>query len=427
MAPTHTVAALPDSGQASDAAKRRALRVCHLAYTFYETDNRVRRYARALAERGDAVDVIALRRPGQVRVSQEDGVRVFRLQRRTKTESRPWTYLVKILRFMLESLGVLAVLHMRRPYDVVHVHNAPDFLVFSALMPKLTGAGVILDIHDVLPELYAAKFQASPGSAAFRGLLLTERLSCWFADRVVVANHIWRDRLARRATSPQKCLTILNYPDLRIFHPRTSALHSSDSPFIILYPGSLSRHQGLNVAIRAFAAASAAMPKAEFHIYGEGQARSELTRLARECGLEGRVKIRDPLPVGEIAAIIASADVGVEPKGASGFSNEALSTKILEFMACGVPVIVSRTAVHAYYFDDSVVRFFDAGDERQLATALCDAFHRPPDEAARRLMESFAAGYDWRQRVGDYYRLLDELATVPSRRRGLANERKMHG
>ena len=41
-------------------SRRPARRVCMLAYSFYESDNRIMRYARALVERGDEVDVIAL-------------------------------------------------------------------------------------------------------------------------------------------------------------------------------------------------------------------------------------------------------------------------------------------------------------------------------------------------------------------------------
>ncbi len=401
------------------------LRVCHLAYTFYETDNRVRRYVRALTQRGDRVDVVVLRRPGQPRVSWEDGARVFRRQRRSKTEGRPWTYLVKILRFMVESFGLLALLHVRHRYDIVHVHNAPDFLVFSALVPKLMGAKIILDIHDVLPELYAAKFRVSGRSKAFRALVQAERFSCRFADRVVVANHLWCERVAQRSASPGTCLTILNYPDLRIFRRAVGRSAPADRPFTILYPGSLSRHQGLDVAIRAFAAVSARLPRAEFHIYGEGHARPQLAELARSCGVEGRVQIHDPLPVDRIAAVIASADLGVEPKQAIGFSDEALSTKILEFLACGVPVIASRTTIHARYFNESVVRFFDAGDERQLAAALCEAYERQPDEEARRRAERFAADYDWQRRIDDYYRLIDALAAAPRYEPGFPTERQM--
>lgn len=35
-------------------------KVCMLAYSFYESDNRIMRYTQALVERGDEVDVIAL-------------------------------------------------------------------------------------------------------------------------------------------------------------------------------------------------------------------------------------------------------------------------------------------------------------------------------------------------------------------------------
>ena len=48
-------------------------------------------------------------------------------------------------------------LHLKHAYDVIHVHNMPDFLVFSALFPKLLGAKVILEVQDVSPELMAAK------------------------------------------------------------------------------------------------------------------------------------------------------------------------------------------------------------------------------------------------------------------------------
>jgi glycosyltransferase involved in cell wall biosynthesis len=386
--------------------------VCHLAYTFYETDNRVMRYARALVERGDEVDVIALRRSGQPRTSDVGGVRVTRVQRRVKTEGAPWTYFVKILWFMLLSLLAVSLRQVRRRYDVVHVHNVPDFLVFSALLPKLTGTRVILDIHDILPELYAGKFGATTDSAVFRALLLVERLSCRFADHVIVANHIWHDRLIERAVPAAKCLTILNYPDLRQFRPRPKDTHGK---FVILYPGSLSRHQGLDVAIRAFARVRDRLRDAEFRIYGEGPAREELLELVHQLGLDGRVVLRDPLLVDQIAEVIGSVDLGVEPKLATGFGNEALSTKILEFMASGVPIIVSRTMAHAHYFREPDVTFFTSGNDAELAEALLKLSSCQRDEGSLKRAQDFAARYDWRIRVADYYQLIEGLTGAEPR------------
>ena len=66
-----------------------------------------------------------------------------------------------LLKFSAQAWAVVTWRHLRRPYDLVHVHNMPDFLVFTAWFPKLTGAKVILDIHDIVPEFYASKFDVS--------------------------------------------------------------------------------------------------------------------------------------------------------------------------------------------------------------------------------------------------------------------------
>ena len=100
------------------------------------------------------------------------------------------------------------------------MHNVPDFLVFAAVLPRLTGAKVILDVHDILPELYQGKFSARTASRVFRCLLTVERLSCAFAHHVVVANHLWHRTLTTRSVVATKCTTIMNYPDLRLFKPR---------------------------------------------------------------------------------------------------------------------------------------------------------------------------------------------------------------
>jgi len=101
------------------------------------------------------------------------------------------------------------------------------------------------------------------------------------------------------------------------------------------------------VAIRAFARVAGEMPQADFHIYGEGPAKPALIELANELYMQGRVIFHDFLPSREIARVMAEADLAIEPKRAtSAFGNEALSTKILEFMALGVPVVASRTRTH---------------------------------------------------------------------------------
>src|SRR5271154_7283853 len=159
---------------------RPSMRVCMLGYTFYETDSRVRQYAHALAERGGEVDFIGLGRKGQPDEELVGGVRIFRIQRREFDETGKASYLFRLLRFLSTSSMLTSIRHLRNRYDLIHIHSVPDFLVFAAWLPKLTGAKVVLDIHDVIPEFYATKFNTPPGSFSFRALLLVEKLCAAF-------------------------------------------------------------------------------------------------------------------------------------------------------------------------------------------------------------------------------------------------------
>jgi glycosyltransferase involved in cell wall biosynthesis len=383
-------------------------RVCMVAYTIYETDNRVMRYAETLAARGDHVDVIALRQEGQTSKDVIKGVNVFRIQRRTFQEKTKASYLGKILLFWFRAMVLLTGRQMGSRYDLIHVHSVPDFLVFVAWLPKFMGCRIILDIHDVLPEFYASKFQSGPHSLVFKVLLWVEHASAAFADHVIVSNGIWREKLVSRCVGADKCTAILNFPDRSIF--RGQGKTRAGDIFIILYPGTLNWHQGVDIAIRAFALIKDEAPKAEFHIYGVGRTKDSLIDLTRQLGLQEQVLFRDPLPLREIAAVMENADLGVVPKRSDSFGNEAFSTKILEFMAVRVPVVVSDTKIDRYYFDESMVKFFRNNDENDLARSMLLMMQRP--EVRQNLVQNaweFVTHNDWNTNSIKYLTLVDRL------------------
>ena len=183
-------------------------------------------------------------------------------------------------------------------YDLIHVHSVPDFEVFAALYPKLTGTKIILDIHDIVPEFYASKFKTSHNSLTFKLLVTIERLSTRFSDHVIAANHIWEKRLQDRSVRASKCTTFLNFPDTQDFQRR--GRKRTDDKYILLYPGTLNYHQGLDIAVRAFAMIKDQVPQAEFHIYGEGEQLEVLKSLVIELGVQDRVFLRAMLPYHQI-------------------------------------------------------------------------------------------------------------------------------
>jgi glycosyltransferase involved in cell wall biosynthesis len=359
------------------------------------------------------VEVIALG-VGDIPLGEEviGGVTLHRVQRRALDERHKWTYALRLLRFLWVSSVFLTRRHRQVRYDLIHVHNVPDFLVFAAWFPRWTGAKLILDIHDLVPELFSSKFKSGSDDGYVEFLKMVERASAAFVDHVIVSNHLWREKMISRSVPDEKCSVFLNHVDRAIFYrrPRTRA----DGKFIILFPGSFLWHQGLDIAIKALSRISDKVPNAEFHLYGGGggaASQAELADLAARLRLNGKVKFYGSVSLDRIAEVIANADMGVVPKRADSFGNEAYSTKIMEFMSQGVPVVVSRTKVDSFYFDENVVRFFASGDDQAMADAMMDVIE---DKALRERL--IAGGYDyvdrhsWDRRETDYLELVDSLS-----------------
>jgi len=388
-------------------------KICMLAYSNYQTDNRVRRYAEALASRGDLVDVIA-NSSGDAPLGKDSisGVTVHRIQHRNRDETSKWSYAFRLLRFLVNSSAVLTRLHSAKQYDLIHVHNIPDFLVFAAWYPKWTGAKIILDIHDMVPELYASKFKTQAGDLFTELLTKIEKASASFAHHVIVSNHLWSKKLIARSVSEDKCSTFINHVDTAIFyrHPRTR----NDGKLIVMFPGTFQWHQGLDLAIDAVSRIRERVPNLELHLYGGGQEAASLAELTNRLGLTGVVKFCGSVSLDQMPEVIANSDLGVVPKRANSFGDEAYSTKIMEFMSQGVPVVVSRTTIDSFYYSERVVRFFTSGDSQELAEGILEVLQN------RELRESLVrAGYEyvalnsWDVKRREYFELVDSL-TVES-------------
>jgi glycosyltransferase involved in cell wall biosynthesis len=395
------------------ASRNTRRRICMVAYSGYETDGRIRRYAEALARRGDMVDVIALEGfQNKGKVSTLNGVTIYHIQRRDHNETGHWSYVSRLLRFLFKSSVVLTRLHARNRYDVVHIHNMPDFLVFAAWYPKMTGARLILDIHDIVPELFANKFKTGLKQFYVTGLRLVEKLCCRFVDHVIVSNHLWVEKLVARSVRPAQCSVVVNLPDPEVFSRRQRT--RQDGPFIVIFPGTFQWHQGLDIGIKAFAEFRKKVPNAEFHLYGaqDEKLTNWLKDIARDLGLADVVKFCGIASLDAIPGIIANADLGIVPKRADSFGNEAYSTKIMEFMSQGIPVVVSRTKIDSYYFDDETVRFFPSGDSAAMAEAMYEVASNPALRATlvRRGLE-YVERNGWDRNKQEYFDLIDSLST----------------
>jgi glycosyltransferase involved in cell wall biosynthesis len=389
------------------------MKICVIAYTFYEIDHRVRRYAESLAEQGHEVDAIVLRGKGQPSKDVLNGVNLYRIQKRTYDEKNLFDYAFRIGTFFLKGTLLLVAKQIRSKYTVLHINNVPDFLVFMGLIPKMFGTKIILDIHDVLPEFYAQKFNRGLDTRLAKILLFLERHSVRFADHTIVANDLWREKIIRRDNiQPEVCTTILNYPNLDFFKP--IPFKANREELIIVYPGTISQHHGIDIAIRALALVKKQIKNVQFNIYTRSNNMDyfhSIKQLIAELNLQENVKIYDPVPAEELGKIFSNASMGIVPKRGGIFADEAFSTKIFDFLAVGLPVIVSKTKIDEYYFDDSMMMFFEPENHEDLARCIIELYHN--DQKRRSLVEhgnDYIALNSWQVKKGEYIKLVDSVA-----------------
>jgi glycosyltransferase involved in cell wall biosynthesis len=153
------------------------------------------------------------------------------------------------------------------------------------------------------------------------------------------------------------------------------------------------------------------LPNLHVMLHGNGDAHDDLIRLAQQLNLTDRVKFTTHfMPIEELPSFIAQADVGVVPYHDNIFSGGILPTKILEYIALGLPVIAARTPAITAYFDDKMIELFEPGNVDELSEHIAALYH---DTARReKLVEEsdrFNRRYNWATHSQDYVALINRL------------------
>jgi glycosyltransferase involved in cell wall biosynthesis len=357
-------------------------RAAVVLYSYYASDPRPRRESEALQRAGMEVEVICLRNDSANPWREVlNGVDVSQVPLKRRRSGK-LVYVLQYNWFLLCALCVLSVRNFKRRYDLVHVHNMPDFLVFSALLPRLTGAKVILDLHDPMPELFRSIYSLPEDHYIVRWLKKMERRSIAFADLVLTPNLAFKDLFTSRSCPAGKIETLMNSPETAIFDPRkyphVNGHAVKDKPFVLMYHGLIVERHGLDLAIRAVARLRARIPGLRLRLYGEPTDYSKkMLELVRELKLEDVVEARGVKPLEEIARDISQIDLGVIPNRLSSFTQINFPTRIFEYLAMHKPVLVPVTRGISDYFRPDEIVYFEPGNVESLAAQIEWAYQNP--------------------------------------------------
>ncbi|HTO02745.1 MAG TPA: glycosyltransferase family 4 protein, partial [Opitutus sp.] len=364
-------------------ARHRGARVACVIFSYYSNDPRPRRAAEALVRQGLQVDVICLREDGNDTARHSlNGVHLLRLSIRHRRGGK-LAYFWQYASFMITAFLLLSWRSLYTRYRLVHAHNMPDLLVFCALIPKLRGARLILDLHDPMPELLSTIFGKGPESRAGKLLRTFERWSTRFADEVITVNEACRELFGSRSCPAQKIHVVMNSPDPAIFRFRQAestagSITGRTDRFVILYHGALVERNGLDLAIAALVAIKPHIPAAELRIIGRRT--RFLTQMldspeARSCSTA--LQYLGEKTLEQVVEEIGRCCVGIIPNRRSPFTDINTPTRIFEFLSQGKPVIAPRTRGILDYFGPDELIFFEVGNVEDLSRQIVMVWQHP--------------------------------------------------
>lgn len=384
-------------------------RICVIRQGYFPLDTRVRGEVEALVQAGHEVDVICLRNSGELGRELLGTVNILRLPISRRRGS--WfQYLVQYGAFFFAATFLVGIRHLVRRYDVVQVNSIPDSHVFTAVIPRLFGARVLLDLHECMPEFFATKFQRNFRHVLVRAMACIEQTSIRFANFAITSTEPMRQAFLSRGADQSKVAVILNSFGLEFPYLPPPRQVVRDR-FEVICHGTVEERYGLDTLVHAVALLKDEIPDLYLRIYGDGSYRASLPALIAQLGIADRVFVSDGwVPLEELRTAIATADVGVVAIKRDIFRDLTLCNKMWELIAMRKPAIVSRTNSVAAYFDDSSFLMFTSDDPGDLARAIRE-IHTDPG-LRDRLVENAARAsqpYSWDRQRAAYLGIVEAL------------------
>ena len=387
-----------------------ARRVAIVVHAIFPGDPRVRRQSDALVDAGYEVDVLCLRQSGEAPDETDGALRIVRLPINRSFIGFAG-HIAEYLAFTAMAGWRLAREHRRRRYDLVQVATVPDFLGFAALPEKLAGVPLLLDLHEDMPEFFRDRFAAPALRPLLPLVTAATRASAAVADELITVHEPLRMLSLARGVPPERIGVVMNSADARLFDPARHERRRfmADGTLRLIHHSNFQRIYGLDVAIEGLARIDPGL-RWRLDVYGDGPWRPQIEAAIARTGMGDRVTLHGRVPLDDLPALLADADIGLVPSLPEPYLEYSLSTKLLEYAAMGVPTIATDLATFRHHFTDAALCFVPGNDPDALARAV-EALAADPERAAAMGLEARrqVAAYDWETQKERYLKTVDRL------------------
>jgi glycosyltransferase involved in cell wall biosynthesis len=332
------------------------------------------RDSETLVSHGYSVDIICVRKKGQkARETTASGVNIYRLPGDHRRQGA-LRYIFEYGYFFVLTSLILAWRSVRRRYDVIEVCSMPDFLVFSTIIPRLSGTKVILNLWENMPALFMSTFHKGQKHIFTILLHLAERVSTQYAHHIIVADGIpYKQALEGHGVPSEKITAILNVPDNVTFNLESMPTVKDNDHFILIVVATHTKRYGVQTVIKAIPRLIEHIPKLMVNVTGDGEYRPELNKLAGELGVAEYLNFTGRIPYENYLANIAKAHVGIAPM----LYDVGVSNKVFEYFALGTPVVASALPSLMSTFSSNCILYYTPGNEEELADRVIELYHNP--------------------------------------------------
>ena len=276
--------------------------------------------------------------------------------------------------------------------DFCHLHDL-DLALAIPFIHFLTKAKIIYDSHEVFTRddlIRGDRFPQGLGRLIAR---IVEKVE----NRLIMASHYVVTavdpvgRAFRGVKKPMK--TVFNYPFLSVFQTSPydvgKAAERYRDRLPIIYQGTVSADRGLFHMLDAVVLVKKKEPRILLRLIGmrSDNLKKEAEQRISKLGLEANVEIVGWLRHDEIAVAMKTSLIGLIPLQPNEKHNRALPIKLLEYMACGLPVIAARLPLMEHYVNScGAGLLYDSTRPEELARCVLELLADP--ERCRRMGEN---------------------------------------
>jgi glycosyltransferase involved in cell wall biosynthesis len=305
-------------------------------------DRRVWQEALALVDAGYKVHVVCPATSEHPRRRETlDGVRIYRYWPGPEAR-RSAAYLIEYVIAILAQLRIALGIRLRHRIRVVHICNPPDLLFLVALPLVALGSCLVYDHHDACPELMVAKGQREDGWQV-RLVRVFECLTYRCCGVSVETNESYRGIALRRGRmSPEDVFVVRSAPECsRFAAARPDEKWRYGRKNLVGYVGVMGLQDGLDYLIDAARVIICEWRRhdIQFVLVGAGPEFPRLRERVRSLGIGDHVVFTGRLSDEELGAVLATADVCVNPDEANRMNDISTMNKVMEYMALGKPMV----------------------------------------------------------------------------------------